>query len=330
MNDSQAAANTSNEANNFVDFSAPVEVCSLSYIVIESPDPGKWREFGTEVMGLMEVRPEGCQEDSVYLKMDARPYRFAIHKGAQERYLLCGWEVADADELQAICESLDQQQTPYTQGTPEECAERRVHELIRLQDPSGNTLELCHGCGLDYSRFVSPLGVSGFVTGEDGELGLGHVVLCAENLAATRDFYREILGFDDSDYMDVPNPDGSSCGLHFMHCGSPRHHSLGLYGVPAAIFPAGCVHTMVEVTDMDEVGACLDRVNSRGIHIFSTLGRHSNDRMLSFYMMSPSGFAMEYGCHGRLLDWHSFKPTITTGRGSLWGHQFQLPTAPSE
>lgn len=303
-----------------------LDIRSLGYVLIESPDPAQWREYGTEVLGLMPS-PIAPERAGTYLKMDPRPWRFGIQKGKQNRYLLAGWELADQREFMRAQKELKKLKISFKVCNAKERAHRGVAGLLRLQDPSGNTLELYHGGGLDYLPFVSPLEVSGFETGDDGSLGLGHAVLTAPKLEETHDFYRDVLGFGDSDYMEVPNPDGSVTGLHFMHCNNPRHHSVALYGMPAEAFPGGCVHLMVEVNNVDEVGACLDRVNERNIHIFSTLGRHTNDRMLSFYMMTPSGFALEYGCQGRQLDWSKFTPTFTRGRGSLWGHHFQMPKA---
>ena len=78
--------------------------------------------------------------------------------------------------------------------------------------------------------------------------------------------------------------------------------------------------------DTDEVGYCLDRVEAAGIPIVSTLGRHTNDRMLSFYMATPTGFAMEFGTGGLQVDWDDFTPTVTS-LPSLWGHKFNMPDA---
>jgi 3,4-dihydroxy-9,10-secoandrosta-1,3,5(10)-triene-9,17-dione 4,5-dioxygenase len=119
-----------------------------------------------------------------------------------------------------------------------------------------------------------------------------------------------------------PDPKDPGQGLHFMHVDNPRHHSLALYEDPNDN-PSGCVHAMVEVTDVDEVGYCLDRVNAAGIPVVSSLGRHTNDRMLSFYMATPAGFAMEFGCEGLQMDWDGYTPTVST-LPSLWGHKFQM------
>jgi 3,4-dihydroxy-9,10-secoandrosta-1,3,5(10)-triene-9,17-dione 4,5-dioxygenase len=298
-----------------------MNIRSLGYVVIESTEPATWREFGTEVLGMM-IAPNMPDDGGVYLKMDARPFRFAVIPSDRDGLKLCGWELQSAEDFDAACAELDAAGVSYTAATPAECAARRVTRLLSLQDPAGNALELYHGAELDYGKFVSPAGVSGFETGFNGDMGFGHAVLPAPNLSETHAFYRDLLGFGDTDYMHFhfsEDPADPGQGLHFMHVQNPRHHSLALY---QAEMPSGCVHLMVEVHSVDEVGYCMDRVLARNIPITSTLGRHTNDRMLSFYMATPGGFALEFGCDGLQMDWQDYTPTVST-LPSLWGHEFQ-------
>jgi len=85
--------------------------------------------------------------------------------------------------------------------------------------------------------------------------------------------------------------------------------------------PGGCIHMMLEVAGFDDVGRCLDRVAANNVKIASTLGRHVNDEMISFYMRTPGGFSLEYGCGGKQVDWCEHVVFETT-RGSHWGHQW--------
>ncbi len=55
----------------------------------------------------------------------------------------------------------------------------------------------------------------------------------------------------------------------------------------------------------------------------ATLGKHTNDHMTSFYLMSPGGFAIEYGCGGRTIDWDHHTVFESTSV-SLWGHDFSV------
>ena len=87
--------------------------------------------------------------------------------------------------------------------------------------------------------------------------------------------------------------------------------------------PTGIVHLMVEVENSDDVGLTLDRALRRKVKMSATLGRHINDKMLSFYMKTPGGFDMEFGCEGLEVDDHSWIARESVGV-SLWGHDFSV------
>ena len=75
-----------------------MDVRSLGYVVIESADPTKWLEYGRDILGLMPA-PNMPDDGNVYLKLDERPFRFAIVKGEQERLQRCGWELRDREDF---------------------------------------------------------------------------------------------------------------------------------------------------------------------------------------------------------------------------------------
>jgi 3,4-dihydroxy-9,10-secoandrosta-1,3,5(10)-triene-9,17-dione 4,5-dioxygenase len=105
--------------------------------------------------------------------------------------------------------------------------------------------------------------------------------------------------------------------MRFLGC-NPRHHSLALAPFPAE---AGIVHLMIEVASLDDVGRAMDRCARRGAPVSATLGRHANDRMVSFYVRTPGGFDIEYGTDGALVDEETWVSRETTAL-SLWGHDF--------
>ena len=299
-----------------------MNIKSLGYLWIESTDVSKWRDFGCNILGLMPS-PGMPEDGNVYLKMDARPYRLAIFPGQRDRLAWAGWELDGAAAFEAAQAELKAAGVVFELGSEAEAAARRVRALLRLVDPGGAQLELYHGAELDYLKFVSPQGIADFETGFNGDMGLGHVVLPTRKLRETWHFYRDVLGFGEVDYMEFhfsPDPADPGQGLHFLHVDNPRHHSLALFEDPQD-HPAGCVHAMLEVRSIDEVGYCMDRVQAAGIPIVSTLGRHTNDRMLSFYMATPAGFAMEFGCDGLKMDWSRYTPTVSS-LPSIWGHKF--------
>ncbi|BBZ30562.1 biphenyl-2,3-diol 1,2-dioxygenase [Mycolicibacterium madagascariense] len=291
----------------------------MGYLRIESTDVPAWREYGLKVLGMVEG--SGQTEGAVYLRMDEFPARLVIVPGEHDRLMQSGWETANAAGLQEIRSALDVEGTPYKEATAAELADRRVDEMIVFQDPSGNTLEVFHGAALEHRRVVSPYGHK-FVTEEQG---LGHVVLTTKDDAESLHFYRDVLGFRLRDSMRLP-PQlvGREAGdppawLRFFGV-NPRHHSLAF--MPGET-PSGIVHLMMEVESADDVGLALDRALRRKVPMSATLGRHVNDKMLSFYMKTPSGFDVEFGCEGLEVEddkWVARESTAV----SLWGHDFSI------
>lgn len=286
-------------------------VASLGYVLIESKDPAAWRKFGAEVLGLMPVDAA----DGVRFRMDERPFRIAVRSAEEDRFVAAGWELPNEESYNACLAALEGAGFGVEHGSKAEAADRKVRALAHCKDPSGNRMELFHGRTYDYAPFISPVGVTGFLT---GNMGLGHVVLPAPKIEETRSFYKNFLGFGDTDEMRVPIgvPDHPGLALYFLHCDNPRHHSLALF---EADIPSGLVHVMIEVAKLDDLGYCIDRCKRGGAPIAINLGRHSNDRMVSAYIKTPSGFDVEYGWDGWQVDWSDYVPTKSE-IFSLWGH----------
>ena len=289
---------------------------SLGYLRIEAKDTGAWLEFGTRILGMTAGR--GPEPGAVYLRMDDFPARFVIVPGQADRLLASGWELAGEADLAALARALDLAGVPAKAGTPDDLAVRRVAGLLRFEDPSGHALEAFWGASLDNRPAFCPYGIR-FVT---GDLGMGHVVIPAADDGAALAFYTEVLGFRLRDSMALPGElfgrePGSQAMMRFLGLNA-RHHSLALAPMSA---PSGCVHVMVEVASLDDVGRAMDRCSRRGGRLSATLGRHANDRMVSCYLRTPAGFDIEYGTGGLLVDdatWVSRQSTAV----SEWGHVF--------
>ena len=294
-------------------------VASIGYLRIAAQDTSAWMDFGTQVLGLMEAPREDAQ-GARFLRMDNHPFRFMVESGEQDRMLATGLEYRGKSDWQSVCDALSKAGHNVTTGSAEEAQRRCVSGYVSLQDPSGNTVELYYGRKLDYAPLNSPVGVIGFVTGDEytGDMGFGHAVLPAPDMEATIAFYTELIGLAVCDDLYPPIPDSR---VVFMHADNPRQHSLAIYNQP---HPAGVVHIMVEVETLDEVGLALDRVKKAGLPLLASLGRHVNDNMCSFYVLAPGGIAVEYGYDGLLVDWDSYTPTVST-EGDLWGHEYSFP-----
>ena len=296
-----------------------MELRGIAYLGLDVPDVADWATFATDVVGLMPVpsaTPPGAVTDGEgpratrpdrRFTADDRRWRLALHRADRPGLAYVGFEVGSEEAFVQALDQLDRTGTPWTAATPEELHDREVQSMVHLLDPTGVRVELCWGPTVD-GGFVSPAGVPEFVT---GELGLGHVVLLTPDLDASMGFYRDVLGFRLTDFVLL----GPDMSVQFLRC-TPRHHSLALTAVGPI---TGVHHIAFEVRDVDQVGYALERATAGGHPITASLGRHKNDRMLSFYMRSPAGIEVEIGCGARLVDDTTWVVNHFTG-GDEWGH----------
>ncbi len=284
---------------------------SLGYLRLISPHLDEWRTFAGDVLGLMEVA--GTDTESLYYRIDDRPARLVISPGEASNIAAIGLEVANRLELEEVTAAVSAAGGTVKEGSEEEAAERRVEALVHIEDPHGLPIELFFSPILDHRRVDIPL-VSGFVT---GNMGMGHVVVAAPDLDASMRFWTETLGFRLRDSMRVPMGPGKAMYVRFLGC-NPRHHSVALM---EAEYPGELVHFMLEVETIDDVGMLLDRCSAHGVTLQASLGRHTNDRVLSTYLVGPGGVAVEVGTEGIRVDdatWTTQEITAV----SFWGHKF--------
>jgi 3,4-dihydroxy-9,10-secoandrosta-1,3,5(10)-triene-9,17-dione 4,5-dioxygenase len=297
-----------------------IDIRSMGYARVASTDLEQWKLFASKVLGLAEGR--GPDPDNLYYRIDEVSARLVVFPAEVDQLSCIGWELADHPALQQAREHLSKEGVSFEEGTPEELAERRVQELIRFTDPFDNVFELYHGITYESRPIVTPYAAS-FVTGEQG---MGHVVIPVSDDVEALRFYTDVLGFRLRDSMSMPGEfvgkePGSKVWLRFLGV-NPRHHSLAfLPQENQGPNPSKCVHIMLEVEKLDDVGRALERVRRHKAPLSATLGRHMNDQMVSFYVKSPAGFDVEFGTEGLTVDdtrWVARESTAV----SYWGHVF--------
>jgi 2,3-dihydroxybiphenyl 1,2-dioxygenase len=276
---------------------------SFAYIGFTSPSADGWRSFGPDILGAQLADHD--DHGAVALRIDDHAARLVIHPGDTNDVAYVGWDCGDASGLAAAVARVES--AGYTVIEDDRAAAvRKVAALATFADPWGFRHELTHGfahCGV----FTPGRPMSGFVTGDQG---LGHIVFMLPDLDVGLRFYTDVLGFKLSDHIEI------GISLRFLHC-NPRHHTVALSAVPGMV---GVHHLMLEVNDLDDVGRTLDLVNGQAIPVAMGLGRHTNDFMTSFYVRTPSGFEIEYGAGGRLIDDDNWE-IETYDAMSIWGHQ---------
>lgn len=278
----------------------------LAYIGVASPRHDEWLAYGTDVLGCAPG-PRG-EDGSVRLRVDDALHRITIEPGDRDELLYTGWAFANEAELHAYLDRLRLSGVEPTAGTPAECRDRGVAELAWVTDPWGARHEFVAGQRRRPGTFWPGRPMTGFVA---DDFGLGHVVLVVPDLAQADAFYADLLGFTLSDRVDEEH-----MKVRFYHCNG-RHHSLAVAEVPGKV---GLNHLMLEVKSLDDVGTGLDIAKAAGVPVLRGIGRHTNDLMTSFYMLTPSSFQIEYGHGGIVVDDVTWV-AATNDRPSLWGHE---------
>ena len=276
---------------------------ALGYLGVRTDRLADWSDYAAGLLGMQAIDRGPGQ---LAFRMDDRRQRLMVTEEPGEALACMGWEVADATALDALAARLSDASVAVEAGGRELADRRFVADLVVAHDPAGNRLEFFHSPMVASDPFVPGRPISGFKT---GPLGMGHAVLHVTEVEALLPFYRDVLGFRISDYGLKPIP------LYFFHVNG-RHHSFAMIGTGRA----GFHHFMVEYTNLDDVGQGYDLALGEEERIAYTLGRHTNDWMTSFYTHTPSGFFVETGWGGRIIEPESWQVEVMEDGPSFWGH----------
>ncbi len=284
----------------------------LAYLGLDLADPAAMDAFLADVVGL--VPGERTADGRSAWRNDDRVHRILVGEGEANDAAFVGIEAPDAAAYAAAVERARAAGATVTEGDAATVAARGVAALTRVESPWGIPFELVHGLAAAATPFDSGLVPGGFVT--EG-MGFGHVVFVVEDLDEADNFAREALGFTQSDWLET-DLGGLPLTVRFYHC-NPRHHTLALGSLGMAL-PQTMHHVMVETVSQDNVGRAFDRAYAAGHPIANALGKHPNDEMFSFYVVTPAGFQLEFGYGGRTID-QPWTGDRRYDRVSEWGHQ---------
>ena len=157
----------------------------------------------------------------------------------------------------------------------------------------------------------------GFVTGESG---MGHVAIMSKKPHQMRGYYNTVFDARLSDYIDE-TISGVKLKIRFLRV-NQRHHSVAIAAVnrlPINPIRTRIQHLNIQVADLDDMTASYQRVKELGFDMALGVGQHTNDKELSYYAMTPSGFEWEVGWNPIVVDENTWEPTTYQGI-SIWGH----------
>jgi 2,3-dihydroxybiphenyl 1,2-dioxygenase len=288
----------------------------LGYALVDSARLTDWRRFAADGLGMTAVE----ETDALLaLRTDDHGRRLVVRKADAEDVAALGWEISGEAALDTILARLKVRNVAVEKIAGDEAALRGVKWLWRFVGPKRLTLEL----------FTEPVAAGspsagGFVTGAGG---MGHVAIITRKPEAMVDFWRTVFDARISDFVEQRIM-GLDFRFTFLRL-NPRHHSIavgGTRGIAIDPIPTKVQHIEMQAASLDDVTEAYRRCQSLGFKIGMSMGQHSNDRSVSFYAVSPSGFYFELGWNPRTIEDGTEWPQITHPAISFWGHKPQDQT----
>jgi 2,3-dihydroxybiphenyl 1,2-dioxygenase len=285
----------------------------LGYIVIETDKFADWRRFGRDAIGM---HYDDTLPDVMRFRLDDNESRFLLQRGPAEDATALGWKVDDHTTFDTILARVTGHGVPVTEGTAEAAALRGVERLIRFPGPNGLAQEIFIRACTSSTALDMRVG-GGFVT---GEAGMGHVAITTKKPQQMRGYYNTVFDARLSDYIDE-TISGVKLKIRFLRV-NQRHHSVAIAAVnrlPINPIRTRIQHLNIQVAELDDMTASYQRVKELGFHMALAVGQHTNDKELSYYAMTPSGFEWEVGWNPIVVDEKTWEPTTHQGI-SIWGH----------
>jgi 2,3-dihydroxybiphenyl 1,2-dioxygenase len=285
----------------------------LGYLVIETNRFADWRRFGTDAIGMHH---DELDTDRMRFRLDEQQCRFLLRRGPAEDVAAVGWQIDDHATFEEIESRVRRHGVPHEVGTPEDAALRGVERLLRFPGPKGLTQEI-YTTPLS-SKAPLVMRASGFVTGVSG---MGHIALTTTKPAQLRGYYDAIFDARLSDYIDE-TINGMKLKIRFLRV-NERHHTVAVantVGLRLDPIRTRVQHLNVQVTELDDLAQSYERVCALGFDMALSMGQHTNDKELSYYARTPSGFEWEVGWNPIVVNEDTWEPTTHQGI-STWGHK---------
>ncbi|WP_395758338.1 VOC family protein [Streptomyces althioticus] len=284
----------------------------LGYVVIETNRFTDWRRFGTDAIGMHH---DTLSPDLMRFRLDDQECRFLLRRGPAEDVIAAGWHIDDHAVFEQIEARIRAHGVPLRPGTDEEAAVRGVERLLRFPGPKGIVQEIY----TTPKTSTQPLRMlaSGFVTGDSG---MGHLAITSTKPAQMRGYFNTVFDARLTDYIDE-TISGVKLKIRFLRV-NERHHSLAIAavrGLPIDPIRTRVQHLNIQAATLDDVAQSYQRVCELGFDMALSVGQHTNDRELSYYARTPSGFEWEVGWNPIVIDENTWQPSTHQGI-SIWGH----------
>jgi len=245
----------------------------LGYVELNVSDLARSRDFYENMLGLQFV-DKGANGELRFRCSDD-PYTVVLHQGAAPGHKRTGLELEDDLQFTHLYTRLRAAGIPYEELSKTECQDRGFARAARMSDPvTGAVMEFYLKSDTSPKVYTPTLAKI---------QRLGHVVWGTPRLEDAITHFRDVMNFAPSDYIEG--------FFGFFHCWpNPWHHGVALGRAPAPVYH----HTNFMVSEMDDIGRAIHRLNRAGVPIVYGPGRHLASGSAFLYFLDPDGLTCEY------------------------------------
>ena len=251
----------------------PVRYRKLGYVELNVTDLARSRDFYENMIGLqfVEQGPRGelrfrCSDD---------PWTVVLHAAPVAGHKCTGLMLEDDAQFERLFARLAAAGVPCEELGATECAERGLARAARMVDPNiGAVMEFYLGAATAPCSFTPTLAKI---------QRLGHVVWGTPKFDEAVAHFRDVMNFAPSDYIQG--------AFAFFHCWpNPWHHGVAVGRAPQPVYH----HTNFMVSEFDDIGRAIHRLNRAGVPIVYGPGRHLASGSAFLYFLDPDGLTCEY------------------------------------
>jgi 2,3-dihydroxy-p-cumate/2,3-dihydroxybenzoate 3,4-dioxygenase len=273
----------------------------LRYVRLVASDLRHAADFAQRVLGL---EPIDRTEELAAFRSDFRDYTLAFATGSHAVQAV-GLEVRYSEDLDAALEGLRPLGVSAHRGSAEDCALRKVKDMIFFADFSGNRIELV----------VRPLnsGWRYFPSRDAGITGLADVVLRSVDVEKDLSIWSGVLGAQISDWA------GDAAYLRF----DEAHHRIVLF--PARRPGILCVEYAVE--DVNLLMRNYYVLGDLQVTVLHGPGRRPASEQLFLTFAGPNDVHFSFVAEGAVIDGERRRPRqFPAGATGLcgWGSECKI------
>lgn len=251
----------------------PYRHLGLGYVHLNVSDIARSIDFYRTVIGLdlVEHRPGG----PAMFRAGGDHHNLMLSRSGRPGLKRVAWRLESDRDVALAHDCFARLGMDPVEVDASECASLRQGRTIRVREPSTRV-------EFEYYGSITPV-IPEFTPTLAKIERIGHVVLRVTSLPQSLESLTSKFGFNTSDIVK----DRAA----FLRCHpNPFHHSLALIPKPVP----GLHHVNFMVTEIDDIGKAMNRLNTRQVPIVFGPGRHPPSDSIFLYFLDPDGLTMEF------------------------------------